>query len=440
LWNDVLNLDHPFLLHLQSEDKTVLLLPMDLKSKGFHDDMIISADLHLHSPYTKKSDESTSLQQFAINAKLKGIDLLGTGDCLHPRWMQQIQQLTEVFPGTYEYEDTHFVLTAEIETKDHIHHLIIFPDATAVTDYRESIKPDASNISKHGRPKLDLNSAEAAECAVDVGALIGPAHLFDSFSGLYTKYSSIQDCYQHLAPFIHFVELGLASNTQLADKINELHKFTFLSNSDTHNPHPIRLAREYTQFKVKKPTFNELALAIKRKKGNKPVLNVGIPPEEGKYFDTACQKCRMRYSLYQAAEQQWNCSCGGRIKKGVIDLINEKASYQPSQHPIHRPQYVSFLPLHEIITRVYHEQNPFTDRVQSQWNQLVSTFGSEITTLLSTPIDDISKIVPAALAEAISSFRNATVHFHPGGGGTYGSITVPWEEPRMQIELSEKNK
>ena len=398
--------------------------------------MIISADLHLHSPYTKRLDAPTSLQQFSLNAKLKGIQILGTGDCLHPRWMQQIQQLTEVDSGTYQYGHTRFVLTTEIETKDQIHHLVFFPDATAATEFRERIKPYTPNISKHGRPKIELTSADTAEHATEIGALIGPAHIFDSHSGLYSRYPSLKECYQHMISSISFVELGLAGNTYLADKIHELHKYTFLSNSDTHNPHPIRLAREFTQFKVKKPTFNELALGIKRHNGNKPVLNIGIPPQEGKYFDTACKKCHMRYSFYQAAEQQWKCECGGSIKKGVSDTIAQKASFQPCQHPIYRPQYASFLPLHEIITRVYHEQNPFTERVNAEWHKLVSIFGSEIEILLSTPIEDLSKIVPASLTEAIYSFRNATVHFHPGGGGTYGSLTIPWEEPQLQIELS----
>jgi uncharacterized protein (TIGR00375 family) len=191
---------------------------------------------------------------------------------------------------------------------------------------------------------------------------------------------------------------------------------------------------------VRKLTFKDLADAIKRKNGNKPILNVGIPPEEGKFFDTACKQCHMRYSFYQADEQQWRCECGGIIKKGVLDSITQKASYQPSQHPIHRPQYISLLPLHELITRVYHEQNPFTETVSHQWSQLVNTFGSEINTMLTAPLEDFSKIAPAALIEAIESFRNATVHFHPGGGGIYGSITIPWEEPQFELSLSSAEK
>jgi uncharacterized protein (TIGR00375 family) len=402
--------------------------------------MIISADLHIHSPYTKRGNTPVTLKHFATNAKTKGLDLIGTGDCLHPRWMQQIQQLPETENGTYEYQNVRLILTTEIETNDHIHHLLLFPDKTATTEFRQKIKPFTSNISSHGRPKINLNSVKTAEYAKDVGALIGPAHIFDSHSGFYSKYLSLNACYQHMASYVSFIELGLAGNTYLADKIHELHDYTFISNSDTHNPHPIRLAREFTQFHVKEPTFKELKLAIKRKNGNRPVLNVGIPPQEGKYYDTACKKCHMRYSFYQAAQQQWNCDCGGPIKKGVSDSIAQKASYQPSQHPIHRPQYASFLPLHEIITRVYHEQNPFTDTVNKQWNLLVNTFGSEINTLFHTSLKDLSKVVPTVLSEAIQSFRNATVHFHPGGGGIYGSVTIPWEEPKFTIRLTSQKE
>ncbi len=397
--------------------------------------MIISADLHIHSPYSKHSENAVTLKQFAENAKLKGLDIIGTGDCLHPKWMQEIQQFNEVDPGTYEYQNIRFVLTSEVETNDAVHHLIIFPDASAVTNFREMIKSKSNNISTDGRPKLDINSSEIAEKATDVNSLIGPAHLFDNHSGVYSQYQSLHECYQHMTSDISFVELGLAANTFLADKISELHDYTFLTNSDTHNPHPIRLAREFTQFQVRKPCFSELALAIQRKNGNRSVLNIGIPPEEGKYYDTACQKCQMHYSFYQAAEQRWKCDCGGKIKKGVSDVINKKASYYPSQHPIHRPQYVSFLPLHEIITRVYHAQNPFTEIVSRQWHRLINTFGSEITTLLYTPKEDLLQVSPPGLSEAILSFRNATIRFHPGGGGTYGSVTIPWEEPRFNVML-----
>ena len=397
--------------------------------------MIISADLHIHSPYSKQSENAVTLKQFAENAKLKGLNIIGTGDCLHPKWMQEIQQLDEVESGTYEFQNIRFVLTSEVETKDAVHHLIIFPDALAVTNFREMIKPVAENLSSDGRPKVDINSVEIAEKAADVNALIGPAHLFDTHSGVYSCYQSLHECYQHMASYVSFVELGLTANTFLADKISELHDYTFLTNSDTHNPHPIRLAREFTQFHMRKISYSELALAIQRRNGNRPVLNIGIPPEEGKYYDTACKKCQMHYSFYKAAEQQWKCDCGGMIKKGITDMINKKVSYYPSQHPIHRPQYVSFLPLHEIITRVYHEQNPFTDVVTRQWNRLVNTFGSEITTLLYTPQEDLLKISPPGLSEAILSFRNATIHFHPGGGGTYGSVTIPWEEPRFNVML-----
>lgn len=397
--------------------------------------MIVSADLHLHSPYTKQLDDPPTLEQFATNAQLKGLDIIGSGDCLHPRWMQQIQQFSEVDLGTYQYGKTRLILTAEISTKDNVHHLLLFPDIYAVTEFREIIKPLTPTISKHGRPQIMIDSVEAAEQACDVGAIIGPAHVFDSFSGMYARYNSIRGCYQHMSSEIFFVELGLSANTYMADKINELHQLTFLSNSDTHNPHPIRLGREFTQFSVKDATFKELALAIQRKNGNKPVLNVGIPPEEGKYHNTGCLCCHTQYSFYQASEQQWKCDCGGMIKKGVTDSIDEKASYQPSQHPLHRPQYLSLLPLHEIITRVHHEQNPFTSAVSKEWNRLINTFGNEITTLINTPIQDLSKIASTMLVEAIQAFRNAIIHFHPGGGGIYGSFTIPWEEPHLQVQL-----
>jgi len=398
--------------------------------------MIITADLHIHSSYSKHSSHPLNISTLAKQAAVKGIDVLGTGDCLHPKWIEEIRKLDSVDEGTFKLGGTYFVLTAEIETKDHVHHLLLFPSLKSIEQFRKQVTTQyKNNFEEEGKPRIQCSSEEIAIHAKNSEALIGPAHIFDAVSGIYSIYNCLYECYHHMTPSIRFVELGLGVDTHDADRISELHDLTFLSNSDTHNPHPIRLGREFTRFQVKHPSFSQIRKAITRLYGNRPILNCGFPPEEGKYYQTACSHCHQRYSYHQARKQLWKCTCGRQIKKGIKDRIKEKASYSKPQHPLHRPLYLPLLPLHEIITRTLEEQNPFTDTVSYFYDQLISTFGSEIQVLLDTPIEDIAKTTIPPITESIQSFRNATILYHAGGGGVYGSTTIPSEKDRLLISL-----
>ena len=397
--------------------------------------MIVNADFHIHSPYSKPTQHPVSLKQLSTNASIKGLDILGTGDCLHPQWLNQIKTLEQIDEGTFCFDQTIFLLTVEIETNDGIHHLLFFPSISCIHDFIERTSSFSPNIDEKGRPHLDISSEHLAFLAKSTDALIGPAHLFDANKGLYSKYPTLSSCYKQMTPYIAFAELGLGTNTYHADKIGELHHLTYLTNSDTHNPHPIRLGRQFTQFQITDLTFSEIKKAILRNQGKKSVLNVGFPPEEGKYFSSACTHCHKRYTVSDAEQKNWICHCGYPIKKGVTDIIQEKATYPTPQHPYHRPLYLSFLPLHEIITRTLREQNPFTKTVSKHYNNLISTFGNEITILLQTPIEDISRISPPSISESIQAFRYAIVYFNPGGGGTYGSVSIPWEKDKITISL-----
>ena len=64
----------------------------------------------------------------AKNAAMKGITVLGTGDCFQSDWLENIKKLEQIDEGTFRYGPTYFILTLEIETKDKVHHLLLFPN------------------------------------------------------------------------------------------------------------------------------------------------------------------------------------------------------------------------------------------------------------------------------------------------------------------------
>jgi uncharacterized protein (TIGR00375 family) len=385
--------------------------------------MIINADLHIHSPYTKKKEIENNFHILSINAKKKGLDIVATGDCLHPQWLKSIIQLQPLDEGTFFHKDILFILSSEVQTEDHIHHLLYFPDITSLYDFREQIgRIDVD--TNQGRPFIPISSEKLANIAIDTSVLIGPSHIFDLFSGLYSKYDSLYECYGSAASSIYFIELGLGIDTYHADLIKELHHITFLTNSDTHNPHPIRLGREFTQFNVKQPKIKYLLEAIKRKGRNKPVLNAGIPPEEGKFFQSRCNKCRKSFTYKQSKQRKWNCICGGIIKKGIRETIFEKSTAPQYHYPYHRPLYLSLLPLHEILTKALHQQNPFETIVEKNYHHLISLFGNEIHIMLETPIENIKHATNTNISEMIKAFRMATFDYKKGGGGIYGTVRI----------------
>jgi uncharacterized protein (TIGR00375 family) len=381
-----------------------------------------------------------TIASLSVEAPRKGINVLATGDCLHGAWQKEIKTCTVIEDGTFEMNGTRFILSAEVEDNHRVHHLFYFPSFSAVETFKEKIKPKSKNIETDGRPNVDMNGIELATLAKDVDALIGPAHAFTPWTAMYAYHSSLENCYGDLASYISFVELGLSADSDYADTIQELHRLTFLTNSDCHSPHPVRLAREFTRFEVHDTTFQEIKKAILRTGGNKPVLNVGLPPQEGKYNETACISCFTHYTLDEAIKRRWKCSCGKRIKKGVRDRIREIATFKEPCHPEHRPPYIYLIPLSEIITKALGQHTPFTQSVTKRWDELIAAFGSEIAVVLDADIHEVAKVTIPAIAEAVQAFRDHKVILIPGGGGKYGTIELPTEEQIIPVSLGPKNQ
>jgi uncharacterized protein (TIGR00375 family) len=403
--------------------------------------MLINADLHIHSRFSGAASKRMYIDTISLEAPRKGIDLVATGDCLHNEWMKEIRQCNVVDEGTFELNNTRFILNTEIEDKKRVHHLFYFPNVSAVWDFKERIKSKSKNLDTDGRPKVKMSGEELAGIAKDLNIMIGPAHAFTPWTAMYAYHNSLTDCYGEMSDYISFVELGLSADTDFADRIKELHRLTFLTNSDCHSPHPVRLGREFNRFEVKAATFKEIRKAILREGGNKSVLNVGLPPQEGKYHESACISCFTHYNLEEAQRRRWKCRCGKRIKKGVKDRINEKADFAKPQHPHYRPNYIHLIPLSEIISKAIGQRTPFTYTVSEKWSELVTEFGSEIKVLIDVDIKEISRITVPAITEAIQAFREKKVIIRPGGGGQYGTIELPSKDNNIFYDsLKPKDK
>ncbi len=401
--------------------------------------MIINADLHIHSRFSGATSQKMNLKSISYEAPRKGLDIMATGDCLNSNWLDEISKCDSIDEGTFEMDGTRFILSTEVEDENKVHHLLYFNSISSVNEFKIKVHNKSKNLETDGRPNISLNGEEIAQFAKDVEALIGPSHAFTPWTSLYAHHLSLDSCYGNLSDYVSFVELGLSADTDEADKIQELHRLTFLTNSDCHSPHPVRLGREFTRFEVKEATFSEIKKAILRTNGNKPVLNIGLPPQEGKYHESACISCYTHYTIDDAIRRKWKCHCGKKIKKGVKDRINEIASFYYLKHPDHRPPYLHLIPLAEIITKAVGQRSPFTKTVTRRWEELVNYFGNEITVLIDAEFDEIRRITTPAIADSIEAFRQGKVRIIPGGGGKYGEILLPDEEEPLTVSLGPSN-
>ncbi|MCX8174060.1 MAG: TIGR00375 family protein [Thermoplasmata archaeon] len=386
--------------------------------------MEINADLHIHSRYSGGTSDVMNMRNLSKGASQKGINLIGSGDCLHPRWLEEIKALEKVDEGTFEIGGLRVILTCEVEDCDRVHHLLMFPSISKVEEFSEKILSKVSDLTTDGRPRFHGNGADLAAIARDCGVLIGPCHAFTPWTSVYAAFDSLKECYGELVGYVGYIELGLSADTSYADRIAELHDLTFLTNSDAHSPWPVRLAREFMRMEVEEAIFEEVAMAILRRKGRQVVLNVGVPPEEGKYNESACIKCYAHYTLNDAVRNGWRCRCGGRIKKGVRDRVEELADYPEPKTPSHRPRYIHIIPLTEIIAKAL-GSSPNSKKVLEIWDGLINKFGNEVRILIDTEIEEISKVAPPEVIRAIAAFRAGKVLVKPGGGGQYGEIVIP---------------
>ena len=50
------------------------------------------ADFHIHSHYSLATSRQAVPEYLEYWAQLKGVDVLGTGDCIHPRWLSELKE------------------------------------------------------------------------------------------------------------------------------------------------------------------------------------------------------------------------------------------------------------------------------------------------------------------------------------------------------------
>ena len=391
----------------------------------------IFADLHVHigrsetgKPVKITGARSLNFANIAKEcAEKKGINVVGIIDCASPYVIEDIERFLqtgdayELKDGGIIYKDKVCILLgSEVETTEigrngkqgSAHNVCFFP-------YLKDIKAFSNEMSKHiknitlSTQRSDVSGYELIDIVEKYDGILIPAHIFTPHKSYYGNcVDRLQDVFKEKYDKIFAVELGLSSDTFLADEISELENKTFVTNSDAHSLP--RIAREYNKMQVEDISFKEIVKALKGEDGRKVLANYGLDPKLGKYHRSFCEDCNDSIEIDEAAVECPRCH-GKNITFGVFDRIELIKDKKETKSPENRPPYIYQVPL------------GFIPGVGGKTiEKLLGTFETEMNILHKLSKDDIEAVVGEKVANSIEKARTGNAKVQSGGGGNYGKI------------------
>ena len=399
--------------------------------------MKIIADFHIHSYLSRATSKSMRIDVLSENGKLKGLDLIGTGDFTHPTWFAHIKEKlgdheTEDGSGIFNFKGMNWILTGEVSTiyyEDNksrkVHHVLHVPSFDLVEQINEALSKHG-NLKVDGRPIVKSTSPELVEILMEISKdiLIYPAHAWTSWYGIIGEFSgfdSIEECYHEQTKHIHSLETGMSSDPAMNWRVSSLDKFTLLSNSDSHSPWVWRIGREANVFDLPKLTYRQINDAIIKKDPKRLKFTIEVEPSYGKYHFTGHRAYGINIHPKEALKCDNKCPiCGRKLTVGVLQRVEKLADRPEGFCPKNSIPFKSLLPLYEIISHATGVNQLYSKRVIEQQNQLISKFGNEFNVLLEAPKEELLKATSEKIVDAIIKTREDQVKYIPGYDGVYG--------------------
>ncbi len=393
---------------------------------------MFTADLHIHSKFSRATSKEMNLKKIAEICEIKGIDLVVTGDFVHPEWLKELKEfLKSTDDGFYKLKNSKssvkFIIGGEISSiykKDgkvrKIHNMIYMPNIESAEKLSKKLEK-IGNIHSDGRPILGLDSKNLLELCLEINeySIFIPAHIWTPWFSLFGKMSGfdyIEECFEEFTEYIYALETGLSSDPPMNWRLSQLDRFTLVSNSDAHSPS--KIAREANIFYCEKNYYSFL----KSLKDKSKVTTIEFFPEEGKYHYDGHRKCNVRLNPEEAIKNNNICpKCGRPVTFGVLHRVLELADRKEIKEKLQN--FISLVPLEEIISQAYNVKSS-TKKVRKFYNLMITRLGNELKILNEIPIDEIRKTAGELIAHGISKMRNGEIEVIPGYDGEYGKIIV----------------
>ena len=391
----------------------------------------VFADLHIHigrsennKPIKITAAKSLNFANIAKECRdRKGINIAGIIDCASPYVIEDIESFLktgeayEIKDGGIIYNDkVCIILGSEIETSEtgingncgSAHNICFFPHLKDIKGFSNEMSKHIKNITLSSQ-RADISAYDLIDIVEKYNGILIPAHCFTPHKSFYGNCTDrLEKIFKEKYNKVLAIELGLSSDTNLADNISELEGKTFLTNSDAHSLP--KIAREYNKLLVEDISFKELLKAIKNEDGRRIVTNYGLDPKLGKYHRTYCEVCEKNIPGIAPVTKCNTCD-SKNITMGVYDRIQIIKDKKESKSPANRPEYVYQIPLSFI-----------PGLGNKTIEKMLDHFETEMNILHKLSFDDLEAVIGEKNARNIINAREGKIKVQEGGGGVYGKI------------------
>jgi uncharacterized protein (TIGR00375 family) len=424
-------------------------------------------DLHIHSRYSRACSPDLTLANIDATCRIKGVDIIATGDFTYPAWFSDIKnELEEIktspLPpprpsgtppraggeknyqgegksGLYRLKDAKddkvkFILSTELALiykgggkARRIHLVVHAPEIKAVEELNKYLDKKF-NIRSDGRPILGMSTPDLMKLCFSIHPqfLIYPAHIWTpwfSVFGSKSGFDKLEECFGGYTEQVYALETGLSSDPEMNWRVSALDRLTILSNSDAHSPRNI--AREANVFDLTDVTYDEIYQAIKKKDLSKVKSTIEFYPEEGMYHFDGHRDCGVVMIPAAAKKIKGICpKCKKPLTIGVAARVEELADRPEGFKPKDMPGFTKLVELDKIIAQALGVKSRSSKQVRLAYDQLIKALGSELHVLLDVPVDEIGRAAGERIGEGVRRVRAGELEIKPGYDGQYGEVII----------------
>ena len=481
-------------------------------------------DLHIHSKYSRSCSTQLTLPNIDAACRIKGVDIIATGDFTFPEWFADIKNKLESIPptplparttkviqsggyqggrdvGLYKLKSAKddkikFILSTEVALiyKDgnkarRIHLVIHAPSLNAAEELNNYLDKDF-NIRSDGRPILGMSAPELMKLCLNIDKkfLIYSAHIWTPWFAVFgskSGFDRMEDCFHEFTKNVYAFETGLSSDPAMNWRLSALDNLTILSNSDAHSLPNI--GREANVFEMEEISYDEIYEIIKNKKIYKEMparttevvqsggdfrfpsgilgtsrgndkkgikYTIEFYPEEGMYHYDGHRDHGVSFTPEQTKKLKGVCPvCKKPLTIGVMSRVEELADrpafVPPSgataclsgrqagkpaglNPPIGKAGFVKLVELDKIIAEALDIKSRSSNKVQTEYNNLIRQGGSELNILLNVSLKELEKMTDAAIVEGVKRVRAGRLLIKPGFDGQYGEIKIFNEQEKKR--------
>ncbi len=408
--------------------------------------MKIFADFHIHSRYSRACSKDLTPANLSLWAKKKGIQVLGTGDFTHPKWVNELEEsFEESLPGLYclrgEKTGPYFLFTAEVasiykqgDKTRRVHNLLFAPSLEAVKKVNNALEKRGANLKSDGRPIFKITCEELMKLCKDADSRmeIIPAHAWTPHFGIFgsmSGFNSIGEAFGDYAKYVFAIETGLSSDPKMNWQVGQLNNIALISNSDAHSLR--KLGREANVFEIAENelSFDKIIKVIKNNNPKDFLNTIEFFPEEGKYHLDGHADCKFSCLPRETKKMGDVCpKCGKKLLKGVLNRVEMLSDRVVEKGRI---PYKSIIPLEEVIAESM-GVGVNSKKVVEAYEKMVSMY-SEFNILLDLERTELEAISNQVITESVLRVREGRVSIEPGYDGIFGKIEIYTNTEREKI-------